>query len=76
MNKEKQPLNDNCQKYYGPPKAEPRAILPVTMEKQAALEKVSCRGKSGRAGYNTEVHKRESLGKLISAELLCHELQL
>ena len=46
------------------------------MEKQAALEKVSCMGKSGRAGYNTEVHRWESLGKLISAELQCHELQL
>ena len=45
MNKEKYPLNDNCQKYYRCPKAEPRAILPVAMEKQAALEKVSCREK-------------------------------
>ena len=47
-----------------------------TDELTKVIQEVLADLKSGRAGYNTEVHGWESLGKLISAELQCHELQL
>ena len=92
LNKEKYPLNDNCQKYYRCPKAEPRAILPVT---RPAPGRSRWGQKVAMALWKSRRHwKRSVAGEKVAEQvttqkytggkawenwflqLLCHEVQL